>query len=479
MGYIDRDLLQREIDYWRIPGCAVTVFGDGFEETACLGYRDVEAGLPFDEDTLFCVASLSKSMTSVLIARLVAEGILEYDRPIREYLPEFQLWDPEASAQFTLRDMLCHRTGFGYHDILWPMDRAELARRIRYIEPLDRFRNRALYSNVIYALIGYAAEAVTGRTWPDLMQEYVFDPLGMTRTNCVMEGIVHDPDRAEPYYVLGGKQVKVPFWNIDGGGPAASVNTTIKDLRTWLRFHIDGGKTAAGEQLIPKEIFDQIHSVQMPYPEGLPEDKFPCNAYGMGWRVGAYRGHPFHKHTGKIEGYSSFQGYLSDERVGVAIMLNLHNPAQGFQLATVYGLLDKVLGLPDAGWPLRFHGTEAHPEEAAYMDCFQDIAGKRLAGEGGGPMPRPLADYTGDYENPGHGPIAVREENGGLLLHYRDQTLPLLHWGGDTFIMENARADTQTLRLPVTFLENGVREVIKVKIPYEPEVQDIIFIREK
>ena len=171
MGYIDREKLQKEIDYWRIPGCAVTVFGDGWEETACLGYRDREGGLAFDEDTLFCVASLSKSMTSGLIAALVAEGTLDYDRPIKEFLPEFQLWDREASEKFTLRDMLTHSTGFGAHDILWPADRAELAKRMRYIEPMDRFRGRPIYSNVIYALIGYVAEAVTGKTWPALMQE--------------------------------------------------------------------------------------------------------------------------------------------------------------------------------------------------------------------------------------------------------------------------------------------------------------------
>ena len=480
MGYIDREKLQKEIDHWRIPGCAVTVFGDGWEETACLGYRDKEGGLAFDEDTLFCVASLSKSMTSGLIAALVAEGTLDYDRPIKEFLPEFQLWDREASEKFTLRDMLTHSTGFGAHDILWPADRAELAKRMRYIEPMDRFRGRPIYSNVIYALIGYVAEAVTGKTWPALMQEYIFGPLGMTRTSCTYDRIVSDPNHAEPYYVMpDGKLTKVPFWDIDGGGPAASVNTTIGDLRTWVRFQIDGGKNAAGEQIIPEEVFREIHKKQVSYPEALAEDLFPCSYYGFGWRVGEFRGRKFCKHTGKIEGYSSFQGFLPEERIGVAVMSNLHNPAQAFQLSTVYALLDKVLGYPEKDWIGRFHGGEAHPDLSVYLDCFQDIAGQRLEGEGGAPMPRPISDYAGVYENPGHGPIAVKEAEGGLTLHYRDQELPLLHWGGDTFILENARADTQTMRLPVTFLENVRHEVIKVKIPYEPEVQDIVFVKEK
>ena len=86
---------------------------------------------------------------------------------------------------------------------------------MRYIEPCDTFRGRSLYSNVIYALIGYVAEYVTGKTWPDLMKEYIFEPLHMDRTTCTAEGIIHDPDMAQPYYVIDGENVKVPFWNIE------------------------------------------------------------------------------------------------------------------------------------------------------------------------------------------------------------------------------------------------------------------------
>ena len=91
MTYIDRELVEREMKYWRIPGAALAVVGDGIEEEfECFGFRDRENGLPFDEDTLFCIASCSKAMTSALIARLVAEGTLDYDKPVNSYIPEVQ-----------------------------------------------------------------------------------------------------------------------------------------------------------------------------------------------------------------------------------------------------------------------------------------------------------------------------------------------------------------------------------------------------
>lgn len=479
MAYIDRELVEREMKYWRIPGAALAVVGDGIEEEfECFGFRDRENGLPFDEDTLFCIASCSKAMTSALIARLVAEGTLDYDKPVNSYIPEFGLFDPDASESFTLRDMLCHRTGFGAHDVLWPADRGELARRMRYIEPCDTFRGRSLYSNVIYALIGYVAEYVTGKTWPDLMKEYIFEPLHMDRTTCTAEGIIHDPDMAQPYYVIDGENVKVPFWNIDGGGPAASVNTTIRDFAKWLRFNIAGGVNEDGIRLIPEGIFADMHSPQIEYKDFLPADKYPCDSYCMGWRDGQYKGHRFQKHSGCIEGYCSFQMFMPDDRIGVLVMLNIQGPAASFSHSMAYTIIDKVLKLGNEDWPHLFHDDGERAPLSSYLGFYTDVASQRLSRSLEGlPMTVPESAFTGEYLNPGHGTVRVYSQEDRLMLHYRDQDLPLRHWGADAFIMENVKADTQTMKVPVTFIKNEFGEVIKVAIGYEPQVEDIIFIR--
>ncbi|MGI6177209.1 MAG: serine hydrolase [Eubacterium sp.] len=487
MGFIDRDLIEREMKYWRIPGAGFAAVGDGFPtEYECFGLRDIENRLPFDEDTLFCIASCSKSMTAEMIGSLVAEGVLDFDRPISEYLPEFQLFDPEASKNFTLRDMLCHRTGFGANDVLWPCDRADLAKRIRYVEPCGVFRDKSLYSNVIYALIGYVAEAVTGKSWPQLMQEYVFDPIHMDATSCTAEKMLAAEDRAIPYYVEEFEPVRKEFWNIDGGGPAASVNTTIKDFAKWLKFNIAGGVNEDGVRVIPEAQFREIHSPQMYYKDFIDDDKYPCHYYCMGWRYGEYRGHRFLKHSGKIEGFSSFQVYLPDEKVGVCMMANIHTPATEFEFSMTYSILDAILREEPKDWAHAFRPKGAEDAAHAPLECYltnrENVAALKLCREIDGlPPNHALSDFAGEYANPGHGPASVRFDAGEnrLYLHYRDQEFPLRHYGADSFVMDGVLTDTLTLSVPVTFVSDEFGDVIKVKICYEKRTNDIVFVKKK
>ncbi len=150
--------IDRERRYWRVPGLAVVLIQPGGpDQILCLGWRDTEKRLPVNAETQFCIASCSKSMTAAMLARLADAGKLDLDVPVRAYAPDLLMKDEETAAKMTLRDMLCHRTGLGGHDALWPgqTTRDELARRIRYLQPNMKFRERAQYSNLLYAMAGY------------------------------------------------------------------------------------------------------------------------------------------------------------------------------------------------------------------------------------------------------------------------------------------------------------------------------------
>ena len=94
---LDTERIQEEAAYWRFPGVAVSVFGEDFEETFCTGLRAADSPEPFGPDTMFTIASCSKSFTSMLAAQLVDEGLLDWDAPVSSYLPEFQMWDAAAT----------------------------------------------------------------------------------------------------------------------------------------------------------------------------------------------------------------------------------------------------------------------------------------------------------------------------------------------------------------------------------------------
>ena len=146
------------MEYWGIPGFSYGVMKDGkvLTKGGC-GYRDVEKKLPADENTLYGIASCSKSFNSCLIAMLVDDGILDYDRPIREYIPEFAMYDEFATRDCTLRDMLTHRTGLAPHEAMWPdpgITKRDLLMRLRYLKPNAPFRTVTQYNNTIYSAIG-------------------------------------------------------------------------------------------------------------------------------------------------------------------------------------------------------------------------------------------------------------------------------------------------------------------------------------
>jgi CubicO group peptidase (beta-lactamase class C family) len=136
---------------WNVPGCGIgivvkdkLVFAQGY------GYRDLEKKLPVTPSTLFQIASNTKLFTATAIGFLVAEGKLDWDMPIKNYVPQIQFYNDELYANVTIRDMLSHRTGISRHVNIWyksDFTRRELFDRIKYLEPGIPLRQGYLYNN--------------------------------------------------------------------------------------------------------------------------------------------------------------------------------------------------------------------------------------------------------------------------------------------------------------------------------------------
>src|SRR6266700_1298338 len=132
-------LVAETMDEWKVPGLAVAVVQDG--EVALLrayGLRDVEAGLRATTDTQFQIASVTKSFTATGLALLVDEGRMDWNKPVRDYIPEFRLHDAVATDRITVRDLLCHHSGLPRHDWIWlPGDRSppQMLAAMRHLEP--------------------------------------------------------------------------------------------------------------------------------------------------------------------------------------------------------------------------------------------------------------------------------------------------------------------------------------------------------
>lgn len=474
------ELMRRQMAYFRIPGITAAMVHGSETKYYSFGVKNAEAGDDpqnrVDPQTLFTLASVSKSFNAALIARLVDEGILDWDSPVRRWVPEMRMADPEADRHMCLRDMLCHRTGLANHDAMWPSEEghARMAAGLRALEPDQDFRSRYQYNNTIYVMAGFVAEAATGKTWHQLLREYILEPLGMKRTCSHLEDMVASGNFAEPHKFRYGQVRRVERWPMDEAAAAAGVNSCAEDMARWLRFHLHGGVNDEGVRLISENNFREMHTGQIFIPAENPSPDEPfLNTYAFGWRQGTYRGKRCWMHTGHIEGYLTIQALLPDEDIGIFISMNIHDGCSEVHRRGVYALLDSILGYEKDRTDHMRRGehckdylyTENHLDSMplACFPCDRVFRSEQLAGT---------------YIHDGYGTMRILERGGRLLVCYHFRQDELIHLRGSTWYAEGFLEDTRCVRMPFEFIPDSSGErIAALRIPLERTVAPILFER--
>jgi CubicO group peptidase (beta-lactamase class C family) len=463
----------------KVPGAAVLLIKDGevlFSQG--FGKRDVTRNLEVTPRTLFAIGSSGKAFTAAAIALLVEEGKLEWDKPVRDYLPGFRLYDSFAGERLTVRDLLCHRCGLPRHEFLWygsDLTRKELVERLPYLEPSADFRARYQYNNLMFATAGYLIECVTGQTWEAFVAARIFKPLGMTSSNTSVDDSQQSDDYALPYEEKKDEVQEAPFYSkFQAMGPAGGINTNLEDMQHWLRFQLNAGKH--GEiQLLAAEHLAQNHAPHMVIAEGeaVPPGKHPeisnwC--YGQGWFVGTYRGHRMVQHGGSIDGFMAEVVLLPDDHAAVAVFTNRGNTMVPFIIA--FAACDRLLGAEQTDWNGRlqkeFADLKAKGEE--------QLAEKQKA-EPVIPDTHPshaLDAYCGQYAHPGYGAVTITRADDQLRFTYNAIPSSLTHVHYDIFELNLERFDFKA-KVSFATAEKGDIESLAVKL--EPTVSAIVFTR--
>ncbi|HML36800.1 MAG TPA: serine hydrolase [Bacillota bacterium] len=476
---IDREYVEGELKKYKFPGMGIGVIKDGkVLFSGGFGLADIEAGVPISGDTQFAIASCSKAFTATLLGMLQDEGVLELERPVREYLPDFEMYDPVATAQCTLKDMLTHRTGLGGYDALWSDDltREDLWKRLKYLKPNKPFRSAVQYSNLIYAMAGHVAEKVTGESWDKLIKEKIFMPLGMTNSNTSITEMLKSGSFASPYWQGEDGPFRVENWNVDLGGPAAAINSTINDMLKWLQFNIDRGQWA-GKQLISQAAMEEIHLAHVRYKlwKWDFDEAPPIAGYGMGWYNDVYKGHPLYFHIGEIEGYCSMQMVLPREKLGIVCFNNVHKPCILAQASVAYTIIDNVLELGESNWSERFFEQR---DNYGYLleDWNLDLVGNERVN--GTELSHSIDCYEGRYYNPGHGTIDIMEKDGRLKCIYRGVQQDMEHYHYDVFRVPHIKMDTLLITAPLAFRTDPKSGAIdRFEFGLYEQVEPIVFKR--
>lgn len=420
---------------WEIPGLAIAVVrGDSVVYARGYGTRKLGSSEPVDANTAFAIGSASKAFTTAALGMLVDEDRMDWEDAVGEHLPGFQLHDPYATHDLTVRDLLTHRSGLSRGDAVWyatDFDRHEILERVRNLEPSWGFRSRFGYQNIMFLAAGQIVPSVTGLSWDDFIRDRIFTPLGMERSVTSTAALTGLSNVASPHGEVEGEVQPIPWRNIDNVAPAGSIISSANDMAHWVRLHLGAG-THEGERLLSEDVVAEMHAPVTIVPqEGgwalmAPASNFL--AYGLGWFLNDHRGRKVVQHGGNIDGMHALVGMMPEEDLGVVVLTNL--TPNRITYALMYRIFDAYLGHDAVDWSGRLLArTDTLRSEGEAQR--RELESARVAGT------RPsleLADYAGTYRHPMYGDVTVSVEDEGLVMRRgRHLLADLDHWHFDTF----------------------------------------------
>ncbi len=443
VGQLDT-LTRQTLDRTHVPGMAIAVVHkDQVVYLKGFGVREVGKPDLIDPDTVFQLASMSKPLASTVVAALVGEGVVGWDDPVISHDPGFQLSEPGATREVTLRDLFSHHSGLpeGAPDLLEDLGfgRDEILRRIRYLPLPKGFRGQYAYSNYGITEGAVAAAKAAGLSWEDLAAQQLYQPLGMTSTSSRLSDYLSAKDRAALHVPVNGQYVAKYQRDPDPQSPAGGVVSTVRDLSQWLRLHLAGGKFN-GKQLIPT---DALRATYVPEVLASPPGNPAADRalfYGLGWDVNYDdAGRVRLSHSGAFMlGASTTVVMVPSEDLGIIVLTNAapvgapETVAQTFMDLALYGKVTRDWATP-------------------YREAFAALTASVLASSDYSKPPTPaapalaLSRYVGTYTNDFYGSAQIVEQGGGLSLVIgpKQLTYPLTHYDRDTFTFaptgENAR----------------------------------------
>jgi CubicO group peptidase (beta-lactamase class C family) len=416
-----------------IPGMAVavvhggkTVYAKGF------GVRDVKTGSKVDADTVFQLASLSKPLTSTVVAHQVGVNAIGWDTTLVSKLPWFALSDPVVTRMVSVGDMLSHRSGLPDHagDMLEDLgyDRRQVLDRLRQL-PLDPFRISYAYTNFGFTAGAEAVAMSAGKPWETLADEVLFDPLGMTSASYRFADYAADPDRAVGHIHIDGRYEPKYVRNADQEGPAGGASSSVNDMTRWLAMVLANGKhedkqIVAEEALLPA-VTPQI--VSSPASEPAMRSGF----YGFGFNVGTTSGARMQlSHSGAFE-LGAGTNFVILPSADVAIVALTNATPSGVPESLTAEFADLVqFGEVREDWYKLYSAVFQKMEQPV-----GSLVGQSAPAE---PAPAaPLPTYVGAYNNDYWGQAKITEAGGKLMLALGPKlNVPLQHWDGNVFTFE-------------------------------------------
>ena len=413
-GTID-DTVARTMKAFDVPGIAVAVVKDDkVIYSKGMGVAALNTRGKVDGHTLFGIASNTKAFVAASLAMLVEEKKLRWTDKVTDIIPEFKMFDPYVTAEFTIEDLLTHRSGLGLGagDLMEFPDgsdftRADVIRNLRYLKPVSSFRSRYDYDNQLYIVAGEVVARVSGMPWEDFVEQRILRPLGMNESAASRTRARKTVQMAMPHAAVDGGPVR----QIDAApgdvlNAAGGIVSNLDDMSKWVRMQLDGGRYISGSKGGgsnggAKQLFTPAsqavmwapHTILPVAPKTTYETLFA--AYGYGWGMKDANGYKVVSHTGGLTGMVTQVTLVPKLKLGIIVLTN-QQEGDAF-LAITETILDHYLGVPRTD-RVAEHRTR-RDRQIADAAKVSDAARKAIAAAPAGPAPD-SATYAGTYRDP-------------------------------------------------------------------------------
>jgi CubicO group peptidase (beta-lactamase class C family) len=413
-----------------VPGVAVgLVYNDKVAYLKGYGVREVGKPETIDADTVFQLASMSKPISSTAIAALVGKGVIKWTDPAHTAAPDLVFSEPYVTDHVTFADLYSHRSGLpgGVGDSLEEIGytRDQILQRLRFV-PLNPFRITYAYTNFGMTAGGDAAAKAAGVSFEDLMDQQLFQPAGMTESSARYADFLARSDRATIHARIDGTWAPGPTRQPDAQAPAGGISSSIKDMATWARLQLGGGKLD-GKEIAAADALATTHTPQiLRSPLAAPDASGAF--YGLGWNIDYdHLGYTRWSHSGAFSnGAATTVVLIPKEDLGVVVLTN------GMPIGAPEAIADTIVDDVVNGGP-----TENWSKVWADRFAGLFVEDPALATPPTPPTPaQPESAYVGSYANDFYGTFDVTASGPtglSLVKGPAKLTYPLTHWDADTF----------------------------------------------
>lgn len=434
-------LVEKTLKTFDVPGIAVGIVKDGKIVLAKgYGVTNIKTKQKVDANTLFGIASNSKSFTSAALAILVDEGKINWDDKVINYLPQFKMYNEYVTNEFTIRDLLTHRSGLGLGAgdlMIWPdghdFTPNDIVKNIQYLKPISAFRTKYDYDNLLYVIAGEVIKKVSGKSWCEFVETRIMNPIGMAKSACSWNRLKDTTNTIVPHVPTNGKLEIIPRYKNHIFDAAAGIYSSVNDLSKWLIVQLNDGKYDFDKQLFSKKQHDEMWKPQtiMPVPDTKPYKTLFRN-YALGWRVEDVNGHLQVSHTGALDGIVTQTVMIPEINLGIIVLTNQQSGSAFTAISNT--IKDSYLGISNADHILRLSEDRRKKEDDA--DKITDEVWTRTANNlKDESLKTDFKKYVGTFKDNWFGEVSILEKKGklyftskrsprlaGEIFYYKDNT---------------------------------------------------------